>query len=69
MTIKQISEQLVTKTQLECIFTAWGSCAEVPTKGKKSLVVWPFNEYAEIVKTEMKSDYGKALYAIKFFRG
>ena len=62
------SEQLVTKQQLEIIYTAWATCAEIPPKGKKSLVVWPNKEHAEISKTAHKSDENKPLYRIEFYR-
>lgn len=64
----KFSEQLVTQTQLEIIMTAWGTCAEVPRKGEKVLVVWPNKEHAEISKTKHKSDYKKALFLIEFYR-
>ena len=61
-------EQLVTKAQLLTIFKAWGTDAEVPAARMKSMVVWPFGEYAEVHPTASKSDYGQRLYRIEFYR-
>ena len=66
--MEKISEQLVTRDQLENIYTAWGTTASVPGANKKELVCWPNKEHAEITKTKLKNDYGKALYKIEFFR-
>ena len=66
--VVKISEQLVTQAQLEIIYTAWGTCAEVPKRGSKSLVVWPNKEHAEITRTVHKSDYKKTLFKIEFFQ-
>lgn len=66
--MEKISEQLVTRDQLENIYTAWGTKASVPGANKKELVYWPNKEHAEIIKTKLKNDYGKALYKIEFFR-
>lgn len=68
VTMTKISEQLVTKDQLEIIYAAWGTAAEIPSGKKKSLVVWPYREHAEITKTMLKSEYGKRLFRIEFFR-
>ena len=64
---RKLSEQLVTKTQLECIYTAWGTCAEVPKAGSKALVCFPNKEHAEITKVKSKGDYKGSLYKIEFF--
>lgn len=65
---KKITEQWVTRTQLETIMTAWGQCAEVPTKKNKVFVVFPHvKEHAEVTYTDKVSDYQKRLYKIEFF--
>jgi len=66
--MRKVSEQLVTQTQLELIYTGWGITANIPGVNKKELVCWPNKEHAEIIKTKLKNDYGKALYKIEFFR-
>lgn len=65
---QKISEQLVTKTQLETIMTAWGTCAEIPRAGKKVFVCWPNKEHAEITKVKSKGDYKGPMYKIEFFQ-
>lgn len=65
---KKLTEQLVTKTQLETIMTAWATAAEVPAKGKKVFVCWPNKEHAEITYTDKRSEYGQRLYRIEFFQ-
>ncbi len=66
---RKISEQIVTKTQLELIYTAWGTCAEIPKAGKKAIVCWPNKEHAEITrhKKVKDSDHKGAMYKIEFF--
>lgn len=66
--MQKISEQLVTQTQLEVIYTSWATTADIPRKGKKAFVCWPCNEHAEITRTDTKSDTGKTLFRIEFFR-
>ena len=68
MNATKLTEQLVTKAQLLTLFKAWGTDAEVPAARMKSLVVWPFGEYAEVHYTANKSDYGQRLYRIEFYR-
>lgn len=65
---QKISEQIVTKTQLEVIMTAWGTCAEVPKAGKKSFVCWPNKEHVEITKVKSVGDHKGYLYKIEFFQ-
>lgn len=67
MRTTKLTEQLVTKAQLLAIFKAWDTDAEVPAARMKSLVVWPFGEYAEVHHTANKSDYGQRLYRIEFY--
>lgn len=63
-----ISFQLVTRAQLEAIYTAWGVAATVPHLSTKELVCWPIKEHAEITKTRLKSDTGRVLFKIEFYR-
>jgi hypothetical protein len=66
---KKISQQLVTKQQLEGIIKAWGTDSRVPPKGKKEIVSWPLvNEFAELTYTDKVADSGKRLYSIECFR-
>ena len=48
--------------------TAWGSCAEVPSKGNRAIVCFPCKELAEIQWTDRKSDDRQSLYRIDFYR-
>lgn len=66
---RKIEEQIVTKAELEVIYTAWGTCAEIPKAGKKTIVCWPNKEHAEITrhKKVKDSDCKGAMYKIEFF--
>jgi hypothetical protein len=66
--MKKTSEQIVTQAQLEIIFTSWATCAEIPAKGNKALVVWPNNEHAEITRHKSTGDHKGPLFKIEFFR-
>lgn len=66
--MKKLSEQFVTKQQLQLIMKSWDSRVEVPAKGSKSIVCFPWQEWVEIVWTEYKSDVNKRLYRIDYFR-
>lgn len=66
----KISEQIVTKTQLETIMTAWGTCVNIPKKNNKVFIAFPYiKEHAEITlhKKQIDSDYKGILYKIEFF--
>ena len=65
--MKKISEDLVTKLQLELIFKAWDVTASVPKKGYKEIICFPWKELAEVTYTMNKSEYGKRLYKIEFY--
>ena len=65
--MRKLTEQLVTKPQLENIYTAWGVTASTPRKGSKEVVCFPNKEHAEITYTAHTSDYGQRLYKIEFF--
>lgn len=65
--MRKLTEQLVTKLQLENIFTAWGVTAAVPRKGQKEVVCFPCKEHAEVTYTQHTSDVGQRLYKIEFF--
>lgn len=65
--MKKLTEQLVTRLQLENIYTAWGVTASVPRKTTKEIVCFPSKEYAQITFTPHQSDTGDRLYRIEFF--
>lgn len=65
--MRKLTEQLVTKLQLENIFTAWGVTASVPRKGSKEVVCFPCKEHAEVTYTQRMGDHGQRLYKIEFF--
>lgn len=65
--MKKISQQLVTKDQLENIYTAWGVTASVPKAKQREVVCFPNKEHAEITWSKHKSDYNQRLYLIEFF--
>lgn len=66
--MRKLTEQLVTKDQLENIFTAWGITASVPRKGSKEVVCFPYvKEHAEVTYTPHTSDDKKRLYKIEYF--
>lgn len=65
--MRKVSEQLVTQTQLELIYTGWGVTANIPKKKTKEIVCWPNKESAEITMTDLKSEYGERLFKIEFF--
>lgn len=66
--MRKLNEQLVTKDQLENIFTAWGVTASVPRKGYKEVVCFPYvKEHAEVIWTPHTSDDKKRLYKIEYF--
>lgn len=63
----KISEQFVTKLQLENIYKAWDVIASVPRKGAMEIVCFPYKEHAQITYTQHQSDYKDRLYKIEFF--
>jgi len=66
---KKISQQLVTKQQLEGIIKAWGTDSKIPSKGTKEIVSWPLaKEFVELTYTDNVGDSGKRLYSIEYFR-
>lgn len=65
--MRKLTEQLVTKDQLETIYTAWGVTAAVPRKGSMEFVAFPCKEHAQVTYTPQTSEYGKRLYRIEFF--
>lgn len=65
---QKTAEQIVTQTQLELIYTAWATCAEVPKRGAKSLVVWPCKEHAEVTRIKSIGDHKGPLFKIEFFK-
>lgn len=65
--MRKLNEQLVTKDQLENIFTAWGVTASVPRKGSRELVCFPNKEVAEVTYTPYTSGDKKRLYKIEYF--
>lgn len=66
--MEKINEQIVTQCQLETIYTAWGTCAEIPKRGQKSLVAWPCKEHAEISRHKSVGDHKGPMFKIEFFR-
>lgn len=66
--MRKLNEQLVTKDQLENIFTSWGVTASVPRKGSKEVVCFAYvKEHAEVTWTPHTSDDKKRLYKIEYF--
>lgn len=66
--MRKTSEQLVTRTQLETIYTAWGVTAAVPRGKAMEIVCFPYvKEHAQVSRTAKKNDNGQHLYNIEFF--
>jgi len=65
--MRKLNEQLVTKLQLENIYTAWGVTAAVPRKKAREVVCFPNKEHAQVTYTNHTSDHGQRLYKIEFF--
>jgi hypothetical protein len=65
--MRKLSEQLVTKDQLETIYTAWGVTASVPRKADMEVIAFPNKEHAQVTYTPHTNDYGIRLYLIEFF--
>ena len=55
------------KQQMLQVISSWGVIAELPKKGKKTIVAWPAPtvlDLAEITVDENKTTYGKTMYKV-----
>ena len=58
---------LYNKQQMLHVISAWGVDAQLPTKGKKTVVSWPAPtvlDLAEITVDDQKTTYGKTMYKV-----
>jgi hypothetical protein len=59
-------EFICTHAQLVAIYAAWETRADVPAKGKKSIVAWPGRVYAEITRHKSTGDARSPMFKIQF---
>lgn len=63
------SIQLVTKSQLQILYSAWGVVADIPTAKEATVIAWPHPanpSRARITLTKKPATYGGRLFLIEY---